>query len=458
MGTSDSGANTSYPQPTPTSGAWQPAAGGGWTWVPGATPDPSLASQWGPGALTNPIQAPDGELNHGSWIPVTATNAPAVTGGSNNGQPNANPTENSGTGWIWEWGATPSASQISQYGDGSLTNPNKDPSGGEGVINQPTQSGLSSPGPDDVTPPQVTDTWGGHAPDLTGGGSWFPPTGNGSSGPPPTVQPFLVSPGSIRYQEVLIINANDEGTSDYEDLVNFISWAKQQNLGDSGTVELLGSTMDNLAYDYSNFIALVGSVLSLLNITAQNYTKADMDSAFSQFPGVPNVNVPGNYDDASYVIHANPDLMYQLSQFMLSFAEGAGNNVNNIVNKWNSLNNSNWMGATASAAEALMDSVNQAVTALMGPSSGNNQGTVEVTSNGQNQGVFPDTINALSMAAGNYAYTEQNNTSNWQSFAAGLAPLPAPTANQQGEASDVQPTVKPPGNNPDDPFSEVTPT
>jgi hypothetical protein len=202
--------------------------------------------------------------------------------------------------------------------------------------------------------------------------------------------------------------------------------------------------MDNLAYNYANLAALVGSVLSLLNKTAQDYVKAEKNSAFSEFSGAASAGVPGNYDNSGYVIYANPDLMWQLSQSMLSLAEAAGNDVNNIINKWNGLNNSDWMGASASAAHGLMNSVNQAVGALMG-------------SKGNPHGVFEDVINCIGAAAQNYAFTEQDNTSNWNSLAAGLAALPAPTAGQQGAAKDVQPTVKPPGNNPDNPFSVVTP-
>jgi hypothetical protein len=440
----------SDPPPVDPNGNWYFQPDGSMKWKPGAPPDPNVTSKYDPKDDGDPTQDPRGEPNKGAWIPADASNAPSVTGGTNTGEPNANPVENYGDGWIWEWGATPSASQADKYGYGNLTNPNHDPSGGKGVINQPPPKGSTSKDPTslpppDVTPPTVTDTWGGNAPDLTGAVGSFFPNNNKTKGPPPTVQPFRVSPGSIRDQELAIIKTNDAGTSDYTDLVSFISWAKQQNLGDADTMAQLGDTMDNLAYSYSEFIGLVGSTLSLLNDTAQHYVKAEVDSAFSQFPGVANVGIPGNYDDASYVIYANPDLMWQLSQFMLSFAEGAGDNVNNIVNKWKSLNNSDWMGTSATAAQDLMNSVNQAIGTLLG-------------SKHNPHGVFQDTINGISAAALNYASTEQNNTSNWNSFASGLAPLKAPTAGQQGQAKDVGPTVKPPGNDPDNPFSEVTPT
>jgi hypothetical protein len=155
-------------------------------------------------------------------------------------------------------------------------------------------------------------------------------------------------------------------------------------------------------------------------------------------------SVPSDYDDDSYVIYANPDLMWQLSQYMLSFAEGAGDNVTNIVNRWNSLN-SDWMGPSASAAQDLINSVNQAVGTLMGP-----QGNPK-------SGVFEITINGVAQAASNYANIEQDNITNWNAFAASLAAPPAPTAGQQGEAPDVTPTVKTPKSDPGDPFSEVTP-
>jgi hypothetical protein len=441
---------TSDPPPTNPGGAWYLQPDGSLKWMPGAAPDPNVTSKYGLGPGTNPEISPQGQTNYGSWIPANATNAPSPTGGANNGEPNPNPVQNYGDGWIWEWGATPSASQAAQYGYGNLANPNQDPSGGKGVINQPAPKGSASKDPTsipppDVTPPNITDTWGGNAPDLTGAVGYFFPSSNQTSGPPPTVQPFKVSPGSIRDQELAIIKTNDAGTSDYTDLVSFISWAKQQNLGDAYTMSQLGDTMDNLAYSYSALIELVGNALSLLNDTAQHYVKAEVSSAFSQFPGVSNVGIPGNYDDASYVIYANPDLMWQLSQFMLSFAKGAGENVNNIVNKWNDLDNSDWMGASASAAQDLMNSVNQAIGTLLG-------------SKQNPQGVFEDTINGIGMASLNYASTEQNNTSNWNSFAAGLATLPAPTAGQQGAAKDVGPTVQTPGDDPDNPFSGVTPT
>lgn len=272
---------TTSPPTNPNVGAWQPAAGGNWTWVPGATPDPSVASQWGPGVLTNPIQAPNGELNQGAWIPAVAANAPSVTGGENDGQSTTQPVENSNTGWIWEWGATPTASEVAKFGTEKLTNPRQDPSGGPGVNTDPP--------PPDVTPPVVTDTWGGNAPVLTGDVEGFFPSSASSQGAPPSVQPFRVAPGTIRDQETAILKTNDAATSDNDDLVNFIAWAKQQNLGNAETMAQLGPVMDNLAEDYANYIALIGNFVSALNMTAQKYVLADKSSVMPPFPNVPPV-------------------------------------------------------------------------------------------------------------------------------------------------------------------------
>ena len=278
-GATSGSTSSSLPPPNPNVGAWQPASGGGWTWLPGATPDPNLASKWGPGALTNPIEAPDGTLNHGAWIPADAANAPSVTGGANTGQSTSQPVENYGSGWIWVWGATPSASQLAKYGAGTLTNPNRDPGGGKGVN--------VTPPPPDVTPPVVADTWGGVAPDLTGAVDPLDqPPDQTQLKQPPDVQPFKVSPGSIRNQENALLSSNDSATSDYNSLRNDVAGFKTQVLStDPDTQTAINDTMDNLVYSYANYITAVGQLIAGMNLSAQNYVNADKKSFFPPISG-----------------------------------------------------------------------------------------------------------------------------------------------------------------------------
>src|SRR5258707_12805111 len=93
----NSGSGNTYSGPLPGEGAWTKNPDGSWTWVPGATPDPSLVNQYGNGALTNNQRDPSGNLNHGAWTPVH------------------------GGGWSWTWGADPNPNLVKTYGKDKLT-------------------------------------------------------------------------------------------------------------------------------------------------------------------------------------------------------------------------------------------------------------------------------------------------------------------------------------------------
>jgi hypothetical protein len=241
------------PQPAHGGGAWS-QQNGQWVWTPGGTPDPGLESQWGPEAITDPRRNPSGGVNSGAWL-------------------------QSGHQWVWVWGASPDPSLVSKLGSGALTNPDKEPNGY--TIDPGDPDGPGDPPPPYVTPPTVTDSWNGTAPDVTGNvpGS----TGGPPVKAPPSHPPYMVSPGGIRDVENVLLGQIDERISDYDNLKSAVAAATNQNLYATAAIkEQLVNTMSNLLLNAGDVLALAGNFTNLLNGAAQNYAKADISSEVPQ--------------------------------------------------------------------------------------------------------------------------------------------------------------------------------
>jgi hypothetical protein len=270
--------DTGAPQPAGGGGAWQDQ-NNNWTWVPGSTPDPNLASAWGDTTLTDPTRNPNGVANTGAWL-------------------------QSGHQWAWVWGATPDPNLVSQLGSSTMTNPDQTPNG------QTVSGNPSNPAPPNVAQPSMSDTWGGVAPDVTGN---VPPTGvganNGEAGqqnmgsdasqntapngspvqaatpqPPPAHPPFVASPGDIRNAESTVIGYVDNQISAYNTLRSAVNTALSQNLAPNpATYSNLQDTANNLLQGWSDVITNgMGGLAGQLNSAAQNYAHADQQSAVPQ--------------------------------------------------------------------------------------------------------------------------------------------------------------------------------
>ena len=240
-------------------GAWT-QANNSWTWTPGASPDPTLVSQWGAEAMSDPTRDPTGVVNHGVW---------------ENNTPDG--------GWQWVWGATPAPGQVGDR-DGpppttaALTNPNQAPNG----YVLPGNPG--SPPPPDVVPPTVVDSWNGVAPSVTG---TLPPPAAGSTpsqvSQPPSHSPYAVSPGGIRNAENTLLGQVDTQIGDYNNLKAYVAASAGQNLYSEGASrEELGNVQDNLLLQIGDAIELAGQFTSMLNYAAQNYANADINSYFPE--------------------------------------------------------------------------------------------------------------------------------------------------------------------------------
>lgn len=239
------------PQP---GGAWS-LQNGNWVWVPGGTPDPNLASQWGNDALTNPAENPSGDANSGAWL-------------------------QSGHQWIWVWGAAPDPTLAGKLPPGVLTDPAHAPNGWT-VPGDPAH-----PPPPDVVPPTLGDSWSA-VPDVTG--QLPPPPGGGSgSGPqtvdqPPSHPAYVVSPGGIRNAEIAIKAESDTQIDDYNNLKAAVAQSDSQNLyTDPGTEEAFHNGMDVVLLQIGDAIELTGQYISMLNYAAQNYAHADIESYLPQ--------------------------------------------------------------------------------------------------------------------------------------------------------------------------------
>ena len=239
---------TPAPAPsTPNGGAWtQDPTSHAWTWTRGATPDPALAKAWGTAALTDIRQDPTGVRNHGAWTPVH------------------------GGGFTWTWGADPDPATVHAYGKDKATDPDHTPTGAD------TKS-KNTPAPPDVTPPTLTDKWGGVPPHVTGD---VPGSSSSTTVDHPPAHPaFLVSPGSIRNAETVVLSLADQGIVMYNSLKNYVSMSHGQNLYTNGAGwEQIVTPQDRLLLGIGDALELVGQFAEMLNLSAQNYAKADKDS------------------------------------------------------------------------------------------------------------------------------------------------------------------------------------
>ena len=237
------------PPPTPHLGAWT-QQDNHWTWNPTGTPDPSLVSQYGNEALTDIRRDPGGTLNYGSWTPVH------------------------GGGWTWTWGAKPNPNYAKTWGDDALTNPNQTPQGGGGV---------ALPPPPDVTPPDVSDSWNGVAPSVTG---TLPPPPDGSSqtvSQPPSHPAYAVSPGGIRNAENVLLGQVDAAIAEYDGLKASVAESATQNLYPDGpTRDQIVNAEHDLLLGIGDALQLAGRFVSALNYAAQNYAHADIGSFLPQ--------------------------------------------------------------------------------------------------------------------------------------------------------------------------------
>jgi len=255
------------PPVNPNAGAWT-QQNGNWVWVPGGTPDPSLASQWGSAALSNPVVDPSGTPGVGAWVHSGVNDR------------SGNPM------WTWKWGAKPDPSLASQYGAGNLINPSWKPPGPSGVsiAGAPLIAGDPNPGsptPPAVVPPTVADTWGGVAPDVTG----KVPSDGGSQtvSQPPSYPAYMVSPGGIRNAENTQLGQIDQQISSYTALKGAVAQSSSQNLAtDPATKEYLANTQDQLLQQIGDTLGMAGQYTGMLNYAAQNYAGADINSFFPQ--------------------------------------------------------------------------------------------------------------------------------------------------------------------------------
>jgi hypothetical protein len=250
------------PAPNPDAGAWT-QQGGNWVWVPGGTPDPSLASQWGASSLSNPTVDPSGAPGHGAWVQSGQI--------GRSGQPL----------WNWQWGGTPNPSQASQFGAGNLINPAWNPPGNAGIT-IPNDPSPASPTAPDVVPPTVGDVWGGVAPDVTGN---VPPADGSSQtvSRPPSHNPYMVSPGGIRNAENVLLGETDSNIAAYNTLKNAVAQSASQNLAtDPATTASLASTQDSMLQQIGDALQLTGQFTNMLNSAAQNYAHADIGSFLPQ--------------------------------------------------------------------------------------------------------------------------------------------------------------------------------
>jgi hypothetical protein len=234
--------------PTKTGGAWVHGGDGGWTWTPGATPNPDDVSKWGLDAITNITRDPAGNRNHGAWTP------------------------SHGGGWQWTWGANPDPNLVDKYGKGPLTDPDHAPNGAD-------TKDQNSPLPADVKAPDLADAWHGTPPAVTGN---VPGATNDSSTTvdhPPDHPAFMVSPGSIRNAETVLLQQIDTQINEYTALKNYVQASLGQNLYMEGaTHNDFQSIEDHLLLGIGDAVELAGQFTQMLNITAQSYAKADIDS------------------------------------------------------------------------------------------------------------------------------------------------------------------------------------
>jgi hypothetical protein len=198
--------------------------------------------------MTDIRQDPTGVRNHGAWTPVR------------------------GGGWQWTWGANPNPSLVGTYGADKLANPDRTPNGAN-------TKAMNTPPPPDVRPPNVTDAWKGVAPDITGKLPGSEGTSNGQLTEPPAHPAFMVEPGTIRDAESFLLTVIDDQIAKYNNLKAYVAESHGQNLYNHGAgYEAITVPQHRLLLGIGDAIELAGQYTQMLNIAAQSYAKADINS------------------------------------------------------------------------------------------------------------------------------------------------------------------------------------
>jgi hypothetical protein len=239
-------------------GAWTQNEDGSWTWVIGGTPDPELVRLWGPRQIQDPRQDPTGVRNKGAWFKHR-------------------------NGWEWRWGAEPDEYNLSHWSREQLTDPDHFPSQSKLDHASTDDQHLEPP---DVTPPTIDDVWNGTPPNITGARPEQGGDGDRTSlNEPPEHPMFTVSPGGIRDAEITILTEVDATIEAYNPLRATVmsSYAdiSYRNIEEGDNYWWLRSSQDNLLLGIGDAIRLVGQYVSMLNISAQTYARADMDSVMT---------------------------------------------------------------------------------------------------------------------------------------------------------------------------------
>jgi hypothetical protein len=230
-------------------GSWEQSSTGAWTWNGSKEPDPNLVKQWGHGAITDVTQDPNGVRNKGSWHPHSH-------------------------GSTWEWGKDPDQNDLRSYSYSELTDPDHFP-----LYGHPNYDG-NKPPPPDVVAPELKDTWGGVAPDVTGK-DIVKANGNGTPqtvSTPPSHAAYMVYPGGIRDAENILLADIDRCLAAYNSLKTAVANALPDNLYMSNMVGEMAHTQNRLLLNVGDTLELSGQYTRALNNAAQLYAKADLDS------------------------------------------------------------------------------------------------------------------------------------------------------------------------------------
>ena len=230
-------------------GSWEQNSNGAWTWNSSKEPDPNLVKQWGHGAITDVQQDPNGVRNKGSWHLHSH-------------------------GATWEWGKDPDQSDLRNNTYSELTDPDHLP-----LYSHPNYDG-NKPPPPDVVAPELKDTWGGVAPDVTGKDIV---KSNGSGTPqtvttPPSHAAYMVYPGGIRDAENTLLADIDRSLAAYNSLKSAVANALPDNLYMANMVGEMTHTQDRLLLNVGDTLELSGQFTRALNNAAQLYARADLDS------------------------------------------------------------------------------------------------------------------------------------------------------------------------------------
>ncbi|GAA5199777.1 hypothetical protein GCM10023322_76190 [Rugosimonospora acidiphila] len=246
-------------------GSWSQNSDGTFTWNAHKEPDPNLVKQWGHAAVTDVQQDPTGVRNKGSWHVY-------------------------GKGAQWVWGDDPNQNDLHAYSYDELTDPDHLPNNAQ----HPSYDG-NKPPPPDVVAPELKDTWGGVAPDVTGKNIVSADNGSGSPQQvtsPPHHAAYLVQPGGIRDVENTVLAEIDANLANYDSLKTAVANALPDGLYMPNMVGEMTHTQDRLLLNVGDTLELTGQFTRALNNAAQLYARADLDS-FLPADGGPPPATPG---------------------------------------------------------------------------------------------------------------------------------------------------------------------